>query len=119
MNQTLVFKSLRMLQPYTIYHLKVLPVNLDKFHYTVTERSIDHRITTDDGCSTVGFSHDEFVEKITDDNLIFYAICVNYVGECEGTIYSDEVKTCTVENYIFAENLYPHTEPDDNTAGAA
>ena len=94
------------------------PVNLDKFHYTVTERSIEDIITANSQCSTVGFGHDEFVEKITDDNLMFYAICVNYVGECEGTIYPDEVKTCTVENYIFAEIYYP-LPTDDNTAGAA
>ena len=44
----------------------------------------------------------------------------NYVGECEGTIYPDEVKTCTVENYIFAERFTdPPPEPDDNTASAA
>ena len=41
-------------------------------------------------------------------------ICVNYVGDCEGTIYSDEVKTCTVENYIFAGALFPPPEPEDN-----
>jgi len=94
------------------------PVNLDKFHYTVTERSIEDIITANSQCSTVGFSHDAFVEKITDDSLIFYAICVNYVGECEGTIYPGEVKTCTVENYIFAKFTDPILT-DDNTAGAA
>jgi hypothetical protein len=83
------------------------PVNLDKFHYTVTERSIEDIITANSQCSTVGFSHDVFVEKITDDSLIFYAICVNYVGECDGTIYPGEVKTCTVENYIFAKFTDP------------
>ena len=94
------------------------PVNLDKFHYTVTERSIEDIITANSQCSTVGFSHDAFVEKITDDSLIFYAICVNYVGDCEGTIYSDEVKTCTVENYIFAKFTDPILT-DGNTADDA
>ena len=36
------------------------PVNLDKFHYTVTEGDIDERITTDDECSAVGFDHSNF-----------------------------------------------------------
>ena len=36
------------------------PVNLDKFHYTVTEEDIDQRITTDDECSAVGFDHSNF-----------------------------------------------------------
>ena len=94
------------------------PVNLDKFHYTVTERSIEDIITANSQCSTVGFSHDAFVEKITDDSLIFYAICVNYVGECEGTIYPGEVKTCTVENYIFAKFTDPILT-DGNTADDA
>ena len=81
------------------------PVNLDKFHYTVTERSIDDIITTNDQCSTVGFTMHVFVEKIKNDSLIFYSICVNYVGDCEGTIYPGEVKTCTVENYIYLQHL--------------
>jgi hypothetical protein len=92
------------------------PVNLDKFHYTVTERSIQDRIETIDECSTAGFSHDLFIEKLTDDSLNFYAICVNYVGDCEGTIYSDEVKTCTVENYIFEKFTDP-IQIGGNTAG--
>ena len=29
------------------------------------------------------------------------------MGDCEGTIYSDEVKTCTVENYIYLKTLDP------------
>src|ERR671911_1374749 len=36
------------------------PVNLDKFHYTVTEGDIDDRITTDDLCSAVGVDHFKF-----------------------------------------------------------
>ena len=32
------------------------PVNLDKLQYTVTERLIDDRITTNDLCPIVGFS---------------------------------------------------------------
>ena len=44
-------------------------------------------------------------------------ICVNYVGDCEGTIYSDEVKTCTVENYFYAGAIYPPPEPEDNAEG--
>ena len=85
-----------------------IPVNIDKFHYTVTEGTIDQRITTGDECSDVGFDHFNFYSKLLEDGSEVYAdICVNYVGDCEGTIYSDEVKTCTVENYIFAGALLP------------
>jgi hypothetical protein len=40
------------------------------------------------------------------------------VGDCEGTIYSDEVKTCTIENYIFAVDFFP-PPPDDDAADNA
>jgi hypothetical protein len=93
------------------------PVNLDKFHYTVTERSIQDRIETISQCSTAGFSHDLFIEKLTDDSLNFYAICVNYVGDCEGTIYPDEVKTCTIENYIYEKFTDPIQIDGGNSAG--
>ena len=83
------------------------PVNLDKFHYSVTERDITDIITRDD-CTAVGFSHFNSLLKLTDDNVIFYNVCVNYVGECEGTIYPVEEKTCTIENYISRKDLYLH-----------
>ena len=91
------------------------PVNLDKFHYTVTEDEINQRITTGDGCSDVGFNHFKFYRTLLEDGYVVEAfICVNYLGDCEGTIYSDEVKTCTVENYIFAGSLIPPPKPEDN-----
>ena len=94
------------------------PVNLDKFHYTVTEEDIDQRITTDDKCSAVGFDHSNFFLNLLEDGHVLTGnICVNYVGDCEGTIYSDEVKTCTVENYFYAGAIYPPPEPEDNAEG--
>ena len=90
-------------------------VNLDKLHYTVTERLIDDRIPTNDQCSIVGFTHGLFPEKIINDSIISYFICVNYVGDCEGTIYPGEVKTCTVENYIYLQ----HTRPIQIVGNAA
>jgi hypothetical protein len=93
-----------------------VPINVDKYHYTVTEDDIDQRITTDDQCSAVGFDHFKFYNKLLDNGTEVYAdICVNYVGDCEGTIHTDEVKTCTVENYIFAGALFPPPEPEDNS----
>jgi len=91
------------------------PVNLDKFHYTVTEDEIDQRITTGfDECSAVGFDHFKFYFTLLEDGIEFDAlVCVNYVGDCEGTIYSDEVKTCTIENYITAAAFFPPPEPED------
>jgi hypothetical protein len=90
------------------------PVNLDKFHYTVTEGAIDERITND-FCSAVGFDHFKTFDKVIDSTSAFYEICVNYVGDCEGTIYSGEVKTCTIENYIIFGEVIP-LEPDGNIA---
>ena len=83
------------------------PVNLDKFHYSVTEGQISDTITTDDTCDAVGFTHDLFYEKVIDDRDVNYFICVNYVGDCEGTIYPGEEKTCTIENYIVERFIDP------------
>ena len=94
------------------------PVNLDKFHYSVTERDISDIITTDDEifCNSVGFRH-IFLRKVTDDNVIVYNICVNYVGDCEGTIYPGEEKTCKIENYIVSGFFTP-IPTDGDAAGA-
>jgi hypothetical protein len=82
-------------------------VNLDKLHYTVTELFITDKIPTKDQCSLVGFTHSLFPQKIANGSIIFNGICVNYVGDCEGTIYPGEVKTCTVENYIYERHFDP------------
>src|ERR671912_441727 len=94
-------------------------VNLDKFHYTVTEGEIDDRITNDD-CSAVGFDDSNFFLTLLEDGiLVIVDICVNYVGDCEGTIYSGEVKTCTIENYVWEVIFFPPPSEDgdaeDNT----
>ena len=95
------------------------PVNLDKFHYTVTEGEIDDRITRDE-CSAVGFDNSNFFFTLLEDGTEVAAfICVNYVGDCEGTIYSDEVKTCTIENYVWAVDFWPPPSDDDEAADNA
>jgi hypothetical protein len=38
------------------------------------------------------------------------------VGDCEGTIYSGEVKTCTIENYIIAAGFFPPPSEDGDAA---
>src|SRR5215208_2775268 len=93
------------------------PVNLDKFHYSVTESDIEDLITGDE-CAAVGFSHFNNLLKLTEDNIVFYDLCVNYVGDCEGTIYPGEEKTCTIENYIYTRFSVP-IPTDGNTVGAA
>ena len=84
------------------------PVNLDKFHYSVTERAINDIINTEDdnnfdfsNCFPPGFRHSSSFTTFSQDLHVQYQICVNYVGDCDGTIYPGEVKTCTVENYIW------------------
>jgi hypothetical protein len=95
------------------------PVNLDKFHYTVTEGEIDDRITRDE-CSAVGFDDSNFFLTLLEDGTVVEAfICVNYVGDCEGTIYSDEVKTCTIENYVWQVTFFPPPSENDNAADNA
>jgi hypothetical protein len=93
-------------------------VNLDKLHYTVTERSVEDRLRSDSSCAAVGFIHEIFYENVADDRFVVYTVCVNYVGDCEGTIYPDEVKTCTIENYIVQGQVFP-LQTDGNDVGAA
>ena len=41
------------------------------------------------------------------------------MGDCEGTIYSDEVKTCTIENYIPVAAFFPPPSDDEDDASGA
>ena len=41
------------------------------------------------------------------------------MGDCEETIYSDEVKTCTIENYIAEVRFFPPPSEDDAAADNA
>ena len=101
------------------------PVNLDKFHYKVTESqpssTINFGVDTnllvaspDKRCFASGFSHTLNYQKLTKDLFVNYDICVIYVGDCEGTIHPGEVKTCTVENYIVAGQILYQQNPNDN-----
>ena len=95
------------------------PVNLGKFHYTVTEGDIGDRITND-VCTAVGFDDSNFFLTVLEDGtFIDVEICVNYEGDCEGTIYSDEVKTCTIENYIWEVGFFPPPSDEDDAADNA
>ena len=85
------------------------------FHYSVTEGQIFSIISTEDQCNAVGFSHSLFYDKVIDDSEVFYFICVDYVGDCEGTIYPGEVKTCTIANYIVEGHIDP-LQTSGNTA---
>jgi hypothetical protein len=91
------------------------PVNLDKFHYTVTEGRLDQRIAITDPsfefCFPSDFSHSLFYAKDLGDNWVLYNICVDYVGDCEGIIYPGQINTCTIENYIWSgEIIEPSTD---------
>ena len=41
------------------------------------------------------------------------------MGDCEGTIYPGEVKTCTIENYVWQVTFFPPPSEDDNAADNA
>ena len=42
---------------------------------------------------------------------------MKYVGDCDGTIYPGQVKTCTVENYIYAGDITNFISEIPITAG--
>jgi hypothetical protein len=112
-----IFKDVATVRDLTPEGIKV---NLDKFHYTVAESDISKNIDFDSDstffpnfpipvrgpiptsfCFPSGFAHSLQYAIATENVGILYDICVNYVGDCEGIIYAGEVKTCTVENYIY------------------
>ena len=77
--------------------------NLGKIHYIVTEDEVDDRIETTSGCFAAGFRHEEsslFLDS-GGQELVNYEFCVDYVGDCSGTLRSYDKKTCTIQNYIF------------------
>ena len=80
-----------------------IKTNLSKFHYAVTEDDIDDVIGTENDCFAVGFRHqvDSSMVQGSSQELVSYQICVDYSGDCTGTIKSHEKKICTIKNYIF------------------
>ena len=80
----------------------------------MTERAIEDILTTSGDCFASGFRHDNLYRTFTLDTEVSYLICVNYVGDCEGTIFPGEVKTCTVQNYIWLGSII--TGPFGNPA---
>lgn len=107
------------------------PVNLDESHYSVTERQIDDIIRTfpqlnEVACFGTGFRHNtDYIQEIS-NAVVEYHICVKYEGDCDGTISPGQVKTCTVENYIWSGSIKEVTNDNaingndnDNSAAAA
>ena len=71
------------------------PVNPDKFHYTVTETDlkIEYLImTTSIPCAGFDGAYELDIFKYTQDIYVDFVICVNYVGDCEGTLHPGEVR---------------------------
>ena len=100
-------------------------VDLNKVHYTVAESAINRNIDFDsylgtssigprlelpNFCSAVGFTHSLEFTKVIQNSITGYSICVNYEGDCEGTISPGEVKTCTgTELYLeWRNNNFPN-----------
>jgi hypothetical protein len=75
-------------------------INLANGNYIVTEGSLEDRIRHDTSCDVAGFDHFQLFTQERQGNVIFYEICVNYKGECSGTISDGETKECTVQNYL-------------------
>ena len=83
-------------------------VNLKKFHYTVTEDEADSLIEQDSECHAAGFRDRKFFRMVQakGEELVHYNICVQYVGDCTGTLTAHERKTCTIQNYIFSGAVF-------------
>jgi hypothetical protein len=70
-------------------------------------------------CNPTGFDSQLSYEKEqeTEKRTIHYNICVKYVGDCDGTIYPGQVKTCTIENYIYGGDFTNFNSEVATTAG--
>ena len=93
-------------------------VNINKFHYTVTEDQIDERNELGQGffgsftqfvCESSGFSDGLDYTRVlksvgSDDMEVGYGICIVYEDDCQGIIHAGEEKTCTIKNYIFTNS---------------
>jgi hypothetical protein len=75
-------------------------VNLANDNYIVTEGSLEDRIRHDTSCDVAGFDHFQLFALERQGEVLFYEICVNYKGDCSGTISDGEIKECTVQNYL-------------------
>ena len=83
-------------------------VKLDKFHYTVSEDELDDRNGFDNfNCGTeFDDSVGDFRTQIGDLQIDYNTICAIYEGDCQGIIYGNEEKTCTIKNYIVNANIF-------------
>ena len=83
-------------------------VELDKFHYTVAEDNLDDRNGFDNfDCGTVfDDSVGVFRTQIDDRQIDYNTICAIYEGDCQGIIYGNEEKTCTIKNYVVDLNIF-------------
>ena len=77
-------------------------IKLDKFHYTVAEDNIDDRNGFDNFTCGNEFDHSvgSYITQIDDLQINYETICAIYEGDCQGIIYGNEEKTCTIKNYI-------------------
>ena len=81
-------------------------INPNEFHYVVAEDELDDRNGLESPQQCGGFFTDSMrYNTMTETAFIEYNICILYEGDCQGTIYPGEEKTCTVKNYIVAGEI--------------
>ena len=80
-------------------------VNPVEFHYLVTEDEVDDRNGFDNTACGNFFTESLTFESSTENTEVEYDICVVYEGDCQGTIYPGEDKTCTIKNYIVSGEI--------------
>ena len=105
-------------------------VDLDKFHYVVSEDELDERNGFDlfgafplSECSagydevmsyaTILENNNGFQGFDTENVLAIYNICVLYDGDCQGTLHPGDEKNCTIKNYIVS-GVFSSENNNDN-----
>jgi hypothetical protein len=89
-------------------------VNLNN-KYIVAEDRIDKLIDRESECSVAGFSHEKAITKKIDQGIVQYLLCVDYEGDCSGSISENEEKLCTIKNYIVGGLVSPPIENGSTT----
>ena len=107
-------------------------VDLDKFHYVVSEDELYERngfgflsgVFPFSEC-TAGFdevinyaaileNNNGFQGFETENVLAIYDICILYDGDCQGTLHPGDEKICTIKNYIVSGGFSSDDNNDDS-----
>ena len=96
-----IFKDIAVVRPLSA---EGVTTKVSKFHYAVAEDELDDLITTESPCFAAGFREQSRVQMVQNNgqDYVSYQFCIEYVGDCAGTIRDQKKASCTIQNYIYS-----------------